>query len=298
MCNVVDLRENIVDSVVGLGVNLEFLENPAFVAAMSGIKGLIDEISIEDPNVILIDESDGKLSFSYTASNFDSYKFELSLFDDKTIKCVRTSEPHSYEGEDKSVVRKKNAVEQIARLEDSGEVTIIVNTGMIDNIGCDNHSYNMSNAVERMLYTVDGVMRERENKVYSSRKGIGYFHRVGANEMLLLARQAFIYGPWADVFSKRVLLVRQMLDTARISYEDRDKEHSYFGVVPLNKEKGLRDMFIAEEYNSFPMKDVVIPSITEEEISAIIESESDLKIANGLRGYAYGRTTYHYESAH
>ena len=64
MCSVVELRENIVDSVIDLGVSLDFLENPAFVATLSEIDTLIGKMNIEDAGVVLVDESNDTLSFN------------------------------------------------------------------------------------------------------------------------------------------------------------------------------------------------------------------------------------------
>lgn len=296
MCSVVELRENIVDKIVGLGISLDFLENPAFVGALSEINGLIRQINIEDPSVVLVEESDGVLAFKYTSVAGDNYKMEISCPDKKTIKAVRVEEPHTFVGESGSVVRQKNVVEQVARLEEQGDVTIITNRGSIDNIGCDNHHYNMNNSVERSVYTKRGVMYERENKSYATRKGEGYFHRVGVNEMLLLARQAFDYAPWADIYNRRTLLRRELLDTARLMFEDRSKENSYYGVVPLCHDNSLRDMFIAKEYNVFPMADVEIEPLTEGEVADLLARETNEKVAEGLKYFSAGRTSYHYSS--
>lgn len=296
MSSVVELRENIVDKVVDLGLSLDFLDNPASITALAEINSFIETINMEDPGVVLVDRSNGYLSFSYTASNGDKYKMGISCPDEKTIKCVKEEEPHTFVGKSGSVVRQKSAVEQIAKLGEHGEITIVTNIGSIDNIDCDNHHYNMNNSVERRVYTTRGVMYEREHKDYATRKGEGYFHRVGTNQMLLLARQAFDYGPWADTYDKRTLLRREMLDTARLFYENRSKGNDYCGVVPLKQEKGLKDLVIASEYNTFPMIDVEIPALTEEEIADILAKETNEKIAEGLGYFAKGRTSYHYSS--
>ena len=296
MSSVVELREKIVEKVVNLGVCLEFLENPAFVTVLSEINLYIEQMQIEDPAVVLVDKSKGYLSFNYTNADGDKFKMGISCPNERTIKCVKEEEPHSYVGLEGSVIRQKNVLEQIARLGDHGEVTIITNTGSVDNVGCDNHHYNMNNSVERRVYTKRGVMYEREHKVYKTRKGEGYFHRVGAKEMLLLARQAFDYGPWADTYNKRTLLRREMIDTARLTYEDRAKDNNYFGVVPLHKDNSLRDLFIAKEYNVFPMVDVEIPALTEGEVADLLARETDPKVAEGLGYFAQGRTTYTYSS--
>ena len=297
MSSVMDLKNNIVDKVLELGADIKFLENPAFVAALAEVNYFISEINIEDLNVVLLDKSNSSLSFNYDSVDNDNYKVELSCPDSKTIKFIKLVELHSFVGEGNQVVRQKNVVEQIATLGEHGEVIIVTNKGAIDNIGCDNHHYNMNNSVERRVYTKRGVMYERENKNYATRKGEGYFHRVGAKEMLLLARQAFEYGPWADTYNKRTLLRREMFDTARLNYEDRGKDNHYYGVVPLSKENSLKDLLIAKEYNYYPMIDVKIEPLTEEEINNIISKESNELTAEGLRYFANGRTSYSYSSS-
>lgn len=297
MSSVMDLKNNIVDKVLELGADLKFLENPAFVTALAEVNYFISEINMEDLSVVLLDKSNSSLSFNYNSLDGDTYKVELSCPDNKTIKFVKLVELHSFVGDEGYVVRQKNVMEQIATLGEHGEVIIVTNKGAIDNIGCDNHHYNMNNSVERRVYTKRGVMYERENKNYATRKGEGYFHRVGAKEMLLLARQAFEYGPWADTYNKRTLLRREMFDTARLNYEDRAKDNHYYGVVPLSKENSLKDLFIAKEYNYYPMIDVKIEPLTEEEINNIISKESNELIAEGLRYFANGRTSYSYSSS-
>ena len=296
MSSVMDLKNNIVDKVLELGADLKFLENPAFVTALAEVNYFISEINMEDLSVVLLDKSNSSLSFNYNSLDGDTYKVELSCPDNKTIKFVKLVELHSFVGDEGYVVRQKNVMEQIATLGEHGEVIIVTNKGAIDNIGCDNHHYNMNNSVERRVYTKRGVMYEREHKVYATRKGEGYFHRVGAKEMLLLARQAFDYGPWSDTYNRRTLLRREMLDTARLVYENRGNESNYYGVVPLHKGNSLKDLVIDGEYNKYPMKDVEIPALTEGEVAELLARETDEKIAEGLGFFAQGRTTYTYKS--
>lgn len=296
MSSVLELKENIVDEVLELGAKIGFLENPAFSVALAEVNSYIKEVGMEDPSVVLVDSSNETLSFTYTAGDGDKYKFDLSCPDENTVRFIRIDEPHTYVGMSGSVVRKKSALELIAKLEEHGDVYIITNKGAIDNVGCDNHHYNMTNYVEKRIYTKRGVMYEREMKTYPVRKGEGYFHRVGVKEMLLLARQAFDYGPWADKFEKRTLLRREMIDTAKLVYEDRKSEANYIGIVPLKSEDSLRDLVIADEYNTYPMKDVVIPALTEAEVADLLAREKDEKVAEGLGYFAQGRTSYCYNS--
>ena len=296
MSSVLELKENIVDEVLELGAKIGFLENPAFTVALAEVNAYIKEVGMEDPSVILVDSSNETLSFSYTAGDGDKYKFDLSCPDENTVRFIRIDEPHTYVGMSGSVVRKKSALEHIIKLEEHGDVVVITNKGAIDNVGCDNHHYNMTNYVEKRVYTQRGVMYEREIKTYPVRKGEGYFHRVGVKEMLLLARQAFDYGPWADKFEKRTFLRREMIDTAKLVYEDRKNENNYVGIVPLKSEGSLRDLVIADEYNTYPMKDVVIPALTEAEVADLLAREANEKVAEGLGYFAQGRTSYCYNS--
>ena len=294
MSNVADLRENLVDKVLGLGVGGNFLEHPAFVPALSEVSSLIGQMNIFEPERVFVNEDKGVLSFEYSTPEGDKYSFELRASENQ-ISCVRVEEPHSFVGNSGNVVRQKNAVEILSKL-DGSEVTITRNVGLMDNIGCDNKHYNLGSSIERRVYDKHGVMRERESKYYDSRKGEGYFHRVGADELLSYSRWVPQYAAWNDRYTSRTLLSRDTLDVARIVYQDRNSGHEYYGKVPLHQEHGLRDMYIANGFNTYPVPPVTIHPLMESEVEAMIARESDSRVAEGLRKYAEGRTSYSYSS--
>lgn len=295
MSNVRELRKNLVDKVCELGVGSAFVSHPAFIPVLSGISGLISNMNVSDPDNVHVREHEGMIAFDYKNSAGDTYSFELTAGDD-FIKCIRVEEPHSYVGNSGSVVRQKHAIEKVAKVDDYGSVTIVTNFGSMDNIDCDNHHYNMSSSVETCVYDRNGVMHERESKHYGSRKGEGYFHRVGANELLCYSRWAPQYDRWNSTVTSRTLLRREKLDTARIVYEDKSTNHKHYGVVPLDQQHGLRDMFIANGYNTYPVPEVTIHPLMQAEVDAMIARESDERVAEGLKEYAVGRTTYSYSS--
>lgn len=295
MSNVRELRKNLVDKVCELGVGSAFVSHPAFIPTLSGIDGLISNMNVSDPESVHVREHDGMIAFDYTDSAGDKYSFELTAGED-FVKCVRVEEPHSYVGNSGSVVRVKHAIEKVAKVDDYGSVTITTNFGSIDNVNCDNLHYNMSSSVETCVYDRNGVMHERESRHYGSRLGNGYFHRVGANELLSYARWAPQYDRWNNTVTSRTLLRREKLDTARVVYEDKTTRHIHYGVVPLDQQHGLRDMFIANGYNTYPVPDVTIHPLMQSEVDAMIAREADERVANGLREYAVGRTTYSYSS--
>ena len=72
-------------------------------------------------------------------------------------------------------------------------------------------------------------------------------------------------------------------------------ETTYRSIVPLNQEHGLRDMRTIGDTQH--QKEVVIESLSQEEIDNMIKKENNEKVADGLRKYAAGRTTYSYNSA-
>ena len=168
MSSVIDLRDNIVDKVVELGVCLEFLENPAFVTALSEVNGFIEEMQIEDPSVVLVDKSNNYYSFSYINHSGDKYKLGISCPDERTVKCVKEFENHSYVGEDGNVVRQKNVVEQIATLDEEKNYDIrdILDKAKV-NKKIDNsyHSINNTNYnILKNIKTFDSYEEEEESE--------------------------------------------------------------------------------------------------------------------------------------
>lgn len=294
MSNVSELRKNLVDKVLDLGIGSEFLEHPAFIPVLGEVSSLIGNMNVEDPERVHVSEYGEKIVFEYKNSVGDRYSFELTA-GETSVRCVRVEEPHSFVGNDGSTVRRKEAIEMIARVDD-GEVFVTKNYGSLNNIGCDNVHYNLASSVEKCIYDKNGVMREKEHKYYGPRKGEGYIHRVGAKELLSFARWVPNYTTWNDSYSSRTLLRRDKLDTAVLVYQDRNTRHEYHGVVPLHQEHGLRDMYIANGYNTYPVPQITIYPLLQEEVDAMISRESDERVADGLRKYAEGRTSYSYSS--
>lgn len=293
MSNVSELRKNLVDKVLGLGVGGEFLGHPAIGPALARIDSLIGQMNLSDPESVYVSEDDGKISFGCTVCG-TKYNFELTASED-SVSCIRVEEPQSFVGNTGDVVRQKNAVEVVSKL-DGEQLIITSNYGSMDNIGCDNKHYNLASSIEKCVYDKDGIMNEREGRYYQPRKGAGFFHRVGADELLSFARWVPHYSTWNDVFTTRTLLRRDTLDVANVVYQDRSTGQEHYGKVPLHQEHGLRDMYIANGYGVYPMPEVRIYPLMESEVEEMLAREKDERVANGLRKYAVGRTTYSYNS--
>lgn len=296
--SVKELRDKLIERVIGLGVDKSFLENPAFASAISQIDSLIVQMNMfEAAETVTVKEENRNISFDWTSPVGDKYSMSISSSSPETFRCVRTEENKSFIDTNGQSIRQKNVVEEVATIDKFGSITLTTNGSIVDNINCKIGKCNNSTWSEKKCYTSNGVMRDREYKSFAREELPVDFDRAEINSMLFIPRQAFDFGFWYDKYESRTLLVRDKLDTAKIISEDRTKGIRYSAITPLNQEHGLRDMAaLLDGYGPYP-QNVVIPPLSQEEIEAMIQRESNPKVAEGLREYAVGRNTYSYNSA-
>ena len=289
--SVKELRDKLIERVIGLGVDKSFLENPAFASAISQIDNLIGQMNMfEAAEAVTVKEENGNISFDWTSPVGDKSSPE-------TFRCVRTEEKKSFIDTNGQSIKRKNVVEEVATIDKSGSITLTTNSSIVDNIDCRIGKCNNYTWSEKKCYTSNGVMRDREYKSFARGELSVDFDRAEIDSMLFIPRQAFDFGVWHDKYESRTLLVRDKLDTAKIISEDRTKGIKYSAITPLNQEHGLRDMAaLLDGYGPYP-QNVVIPPLSQEEIEVMIQRESNPKVAEGLREYAVGRNTYSYNSA-
>jgi len=296
--SVKELRDKLIERVIGLGVDKSFLENPAFASAISQIDSLIGQMNMfEAAETVTVKEENGNISFNWTSPVGDKYSMSISSSSPETFRCVRTEEKKSFIDTNGQSIKRKNVVEEVAAIDKSGSITLTTNSSIVDNIDCRIGKCNNYTWSEKKCYTSNGVMRDREYKSFARGELSVDFDRAEIDSMLFIPRQAFDFGVWHDKYESRTLLVRDKLDTAKIISEDRTKGIKYSAITPLNQEHGLRDMAaLFDGYGPYP-QNVVIPPLSQEEIEAMIQRESNPKVAEGLREYAVGRNTYSYNSA-
>ena len=82
----------------------------------------------------------------------------------------------------------------------------------------------------------------------------------------------------------------------RIFVEDKTKGIKYRAITLLSQRRGLRDMILPDYSDIYP-QDVVIYPLSQKEIDSMIKKESNPIVAEGLREYATGRSTYSYNSS-
>jgi hypothetical protein len=296
--SVKELRDKLIERVIGLGVDKSFLENPAFASAISQIDNLIGQMNMfEAAEAVTVKEENGNISFDWTSPVGDKYSMSISSSSPETFRCVRTEEKKSFIDTNGQSIKRKNVVEEVATIDKSGSITLTTNSSIVDNIDCRIGKCNNYTWSEKKCYTSNGVMRDREYKSFARGELSVDFDRAEIDSMLFIPRQAFDFGVWHDKYESRTLLVRDKLDTAKIISEDRTKGIKYSAITPLNQEHGLRDMAaLLDGYGPYP-QNVVIPPLSQEEIEVMIQRESNPKVAEGLREYAVGRNTYSYNSA-
>lgn len=296
--SVKELRDKLIERVIGLGVDKSFLENPAFASAISQIDSLIGQMNMfEAAEAVTVKEENGNISFDWNSPVGDKYSMSISSSSPETFRCVRTEEKKSFIDTNGQSIKRKNVVEEVATIDKFGSITLTTNGSIVDNIDCKIGKCNNYTWSEKKCYTSNGVMRDREYKSFARGELSVDFDRAEIDSMLFIPRQAFDFGVWHDKYESRTLLVRDKLDTAKIISEDRTKGIKYSAITPLNQEHGLRDMAaLLDGYGPYP-QNVVIPPLSQEKIEVMIQRESNPKVAEGLREYAVGRNTYSYNSA-
>lgn len=296
--NVKELRDNLVEKVIALGISEKFKDNPAFSAALTKIVVAISRMNmgVAEENV-QVNQKDGKISFSWTSEIGYKYSMTIECHNPETFTCTTIEEEPPYLGNNGQRIIEKTITEDIATInERSGFITLTTNGASINNVDCNNNQHNTSTWATQAYYTPEGVMRDRKDKIFAEVPNMfGSIERAGI-ENLIIPREAFSPGsPYYDNYEIRQYLQRERLDTARVILDNRKKGIKYNATLPLNEEHGLRDMFLRGGYNPYP-KEVIINPLSTEEIEVKLKRESNPKVAEGLRIYAEGKHNYYYHS--
>ncbi len=294
--SVKELREKLEEKVAGLGIDPKFKENPAFTSALVEINNLISQMNMfEAAETVTVKEEENKISFDWTSTVGERYSMSIYSSSPETFRCIRTKEEKPFVGTNGQTIREKSVVEEVATIDESGFITLTTNGSMVDNFDCGVGKCNNSTWAEKKFYTSDGVMINREYKGFSRKELIEDFDRARVDSMLYIPRRAFDLGFCHDKYETRTLLTREKLDTARIFSEDKTRGIRYNATTPLNQEHGLRDMVLPGG-DPYP-QNVVISPLSQEQIEAMIQKESNPKVKKGLREYAVDREIYFYNSS-
>ena len=295
--SVKELRENLLERILGLGIDTKFLENPVFPVIISYIDSLIRIMNMfEVEDIIIVREEEGSISFKWPSNTGDKYTFTILSSDPGSFRCIKTEERKPVVRTNGKLFKSRNIIEVVVTIDELGSVSLTTNCSMADNIDCKSLECNNYTWSQRECYTSKGVMNAKGYKTYSRRKMAEDFDEATIASMLYIPRKAFDFGFWYDKYESETLLVRDKLDTARIFVEDKTKGIKYRATTLLSQRRGLRDMILPDYSDIYP-QDVVIYPLSQKEIDSMIKKESNPIVAEGLREYATGRSAYSYNSS-
>ncbi len=185
----------------------------------------------------------------------------------------------------------------IAKVDENSNLVLEEHFSLVDNDGCKENEVNNFTTSERKIYNSKGIMIEREFKSFGEEKIERNINNIGLDEALLVPRLSFdknsnIY----DTYIEKNHLVRNMLDTAKLSYKDKLNNREYKTVAKLNEYNGLRNMTLIG-YQDYP-EDIVITPLSKFEIEQKIIRESNLKVQEGLKELSKDRENYNYNASY
>ena len=185
----------------------------------------------------------------------------------------------------------------IAKVDENSNLVLEEHFSLVDNDGCKENEVNNFTTSERKIYNSKGIMIEKEFKSFGEEKIECNINNIGLDEALLVPRLSFdknsnIY----DTYIEKNHLVRNMLDTAKLSYKDKLNNREYKTVAKLNEYNGLRNMTLIG-YQDYP-EDIVITPLSKFEIEQKIIRESNLKVQEGLKELSKDRENYNYNASY
>ena len=288
-----ELKENLTEKILSLGIKEEFIENPAFSSALSEIGWLLHNM---EESHCLVKEEDGVIKIECTTTYDVKYSMKIWIPTPDTIRCVRIMEEKPFIGTNGKYVRTKHAYEIITNINNNNWIEVIENGSTINNIDCREGTTNNSVWARKKEYDPNGVMTTREYKDYKSSTLNASIDRATEHDMLCIPRFAFQIGHLMErSYNYRELLRRKYLDVARIVVEDKGNGIEYYSDTQLKGEHGYRNMVLMNGWN-YPTE-VVIKPLSNEEIENMIQLEINHKVQEGLRKFSQGREKYHYNSS-
>ena len=163
--SVKELDEKLSDYVLELGIDPNFLKNPAFVSVITEIDNLI--YGNFDDKIEVVKKENGNISFVCNSTNGKKYSTTISSDNPKTIRCINLREEESYLGKNSPYyIQAKDATEEVATIDKSGFLDLDFNVCHIDNVNCKNGECNYSYRTEHRYYQDNGLMRDKEVKTF------------------------------------------------------------------------------------------------------------------------------------
>ncbi|HAB67139.1 MAG TPA: hypothetical protein DCE23_07205 [Firmicutes bacterium] len=289
-----ELRDSLNDKVAGLGISEEFRGSVAFHSVLVEIDVLIAQMNMFSvASSVMVTEEKKKISFEWDSPYQEHYQFYIKVKNKNELSCAVVVERKPELGKDGLFTKEKRVIEKKAERNENNEVVLTTSGAIVRNIDNNTKSLNRSFA-ERKIYDEYGVMKDREFRTYPEMPLNDHIDKLKIDSILYIPRLVFVGGFMSDEYETRTVMVRHMLDTARVLVDNRKEEKKFIGEIPLNREHGLKNMELDKEFN-YP-KEVLIKPMSNEELEELIRKERNSVVGEGLRRYAKGRTEYYYSS--
>ena len=275
MYNLDYLINNIYIEINKLGIDSNFISHPSYTTVLAHIVSLILDMKIEKPDEVKVEINNEGIMFMYDKHPDKRYKVEITTILNNTIRCRRIEE-------DKDT---KEIFNISSNIDINNNVIIETIRGKAANRDVIQGGCTIKKGMDKKVYNSDGIMIERENKIFKE-----YIHNANIQNIKDNVIISIPSNP--NEYEKRTYLEREMLDIAKVVYNDKLKNINYTGKQLIKGKRGLIDM----EFNSSYDKDIIIHSLTSQEIDEMINKENKEVIREGLKKFIKDRTIFEYDS--
>lgn len=283
-----EFKKNLPKYVEGLGIDVRFLDNPAFSSMIHDMLGFGRIGAFDGHKKARVSEKDGCVFCECTFGVGDTscYTIKITSTSPSEFSFISSAEvrPDGINGK----IEQKLANESIATISEDGSITFISNAGgaHINRHKRDDCCRSFSSSKE--YYTSYGILRDYDC-VSTPDTSLG--RSLDDVDIELLLERPRKYG--LNLGFTRESYRRNTFDTARVEISDEMRCKKFNGILPLRY--GLREMSI-ESLDFSDVQDIFIPQLSREEIEERIQREDNPKVREGLRMLAEGRENYSYDS--
>lgn len=292
-----EFMDNLKEKVLSFGIDPKCAENPAFETVfLEDVKSFVDTCGVDDYTKAMVEETEEygrkEISFKYIGDGNTEYGFRMCDFGDdgKTNRLSFNKwKDKKYSDRSEYYSGKKNY--GFSRANQDADYNLNVDDAVKYSSGNEREGYSTYLTRKISNYTSDGIeYRHVECSMHP--------HDIKPNYLGLDVRTQIrnvdTFNPRAYEYSNSKLEVsRKYLDVASVRYEEYE---GYSLKKRVSGDGPISQHSLSELPHSFMGSDeYVIPSLSEYSINEMISREKNSKIAEGLRKYTDGRSTYSYD---
>ena len=294
-----EFMANLKEKVLSFGIDPKCAENPAFeTVLLSDVKSFVDTCGVDDYTKAMVEETEenGEKVISFTnigAGDIERGFSMVKRYSNDTESCLSLStwEKREY-AEQKDFSNKRYEFRKSTQNDD-----YFLETDAASNVCSGNERDGYSAYLSRKVDNYDSA-------------GIGYktvdcyMHprnpdrRYNLLDPRIQIRNVDTFDPRFTVYfdGRKLEVSRRYLDVADVKYEKYEQgslKEKVSGSTTIASEHGLSKLNLIGLVSD--CADDVITPLSEDGINEMISREKNPKIAEGLRKYTAGRSTYSYD---